>query len=112
MRREAILTYLNAPLEAALHHIPTKRPLKPAEDEETAELRRQTPGDAATPEEPQEWHQKHQPDQPPPEPMHVFPHKDRLERAERHVGVYGAVLRDRLIAREFALPLGVAQRRN
>ena len=71
----------------------------------------QPPRDAAAHQENRNGSGVDKADQPAPQPVHVFPQKDRLEVGEAHAGVHQLVLRDLPVFLEFGLPGGLGERR-
>ena len=111
MRREPVLADLRAVHEAALHHPPAKRALQAAQHEQNGELRHQCALDLLREGKPEERNEEGKADETAEQPVPPFPPIDLLELRQRHPLVERGVLGDLLVEVEFALPVGLAQRR-
>ena len=113
MRGESVLAYGDAVAanEAARHHEPAERSLRPAQNEQREDLRNEWLGNGPPQHEIGEWQQEHEADEAAQQPVRPFPPEDRLEAFEAEALVHRLILRDLLVFLEGVLPGGLAHRR-
>ena len=103
------MTHLGAILQPRIDHPPADHALQRAQGEDQDRPRAIAGRDRAPPPEDRQYGEQNGADAARDQPMEKLPEIDVLEAFERHAGVEGAILRNRLVAVERRLPLRVVQ---
>ena len=112
MGRKPVLGHADPLRQPGRHHVPAKRTLKTAQDEQPGACPRQLPAQPSRRQEPHEGHKEGQTDEPAEEAVPPFPPVNGLELIKAHALVDQLVLWNLPVLVEFLFPDFSRQRRD